>query len=246
IEGKLHIVMELAECSLRERLKQCRASGQVGIPPRELVTYFREAADALDYMHEQEILHRDIKPENILIIQRHAKVADFGLARGMQNQSMASVSGSGTPRYMAPEVWRGRFSRSSDQYSLALAYADLGAGSGKPKSGQLRSARTPGPGSIRTVGNPADEGLKTVLSSHEVELPPAGTGQRSSVKPGGSGQRPTVKPGGSGQRPTIKAGGSGQRPSVKTGVVEAPPTLMKPLSSVVDSERRQAIDTQVH
>src|SRR5205085_5340600 len=54
-----------------------------------------------------------------------AKLADFGLARLQQTGVTASVSGSGTPAYMSPEVWRGRAGPASDQYSLALTYAEL-------------------------------------------------------------------------------------------------------------------------
>jgi hypothetical protein len=124
-EDRLFIVMELADGSLRDRVKECRKAGQDHIPLAELVTYFREAADALDYLHSEKVLHRDIKPDNILTLKRHAKLADFGLARVLGNQAMVSASGSGTPAYMAPEVWRGKVCEQSDLYSLALTYAEL-------------------------------------------------------------------------------------------------------------------------
>src|SRR5262249_13818555 len=62
---------------------------------------------------------------NILILNKHAKVADFGLARFLEGDQTASASGSGTPAYMAPEVWRRKVSEQSDQYSLAMSYIEL-------------------------------------------------------------------------------------------------------------------------
>lgn len=127
-QDRLYIVMELADSSLRERLKECRKGGLTGIPTGELVRYTLEAAEALDYLHSERVQHRDIKPENILLLRRHAKVADFGLAKMQEASRMVTATGSGTPLYMAPEIWRGKRSQHSDQYSLALTYAEMRLG----------------------------------------------------------------------------------------------------------------------
>lgn len=123
-DGRLHIAMELADDTLTDRFNQCRAAGLPGIPRPELLKFFAEAADALDYLHAQNVVHRDIKPANLLRLNGHAKVADFGLVRLLDaDQEQGTLCG--TPRYIAPEVWAGRVSLHGDQYSLACTYAEM-------------------------------------------------------------------------------------------------------------------------
>lgn len=127
LDNRLYVVMDLADCTLFDRLQQCKAAGEQGIPIDELLPYIHEAAEAIDYMHGEKVHHRDIKPKNILLHKGHAKVADFGLARMVASQRL-TVTGSGTAPYMAPEVWRRQTSPHSDQYSLAVSYAELRLG----------------------------------------------------------------------------------------------------------------------
>jgi serine/threonine protein kinase/formylglycine-generating enzyme required for sulfatase activity len=137
-DQRLYIVMDLADCSLNDRVRRCQEEGLPGLPPDELLRYFREAAEALDYLHAQGVHHRDIKPGNLLLLQGHIKVADFGLARPLQNQaSLVDATAAGTPSFMAPEVWEDKVSKHSDQWSLAVAYAELRLGRQLFKSSNL-------------------------------------------------------------------------------------------------------------
>jgi serine/threonine protein kinase/formylglycine-generating enzyme required for sulfatase activity len=127
IDGeRLHIVMDLADSSLAERGAQCRDRVPPGIPWDELLSYMEESAEALDYLHAQKVHHRDVKPPNILLLQGHVKLADFGLARPLQAQmTFADATAVGTPAYMSPEVWTGKVSQHSDQWSFAITYSEM-------------------------------------------------------------------------------------------------------------------------
>ncbi|MCA9121488.1 MAG: protein kinase [Planctomycetaceae bacterium] len=125
VDEHLIIVMELAHGSLKERFEKCVKAGEHGIPRAELLTYLRDVADALDFIYEEHSLqHLDVKPENLLLIANRVKVADFGLIKDLGDRSESLVGGL-TPLYAPPEVFDGRPSRNSDQYSLAMVYQEL-------------------------------------------------------------------------------------------------------------------------
>jgi len=125
VDGQLLIVTELAEKSLKDRFDQCLEQGLPGIPRDELLRYLQDTADVLDYMNEAHCLqHLDIKPENLLLLAGRVKVADFGLVKDL-HEATASIMGGLTPLYAPPEVFDGRPSHWSDQYSLAIVYQEM-------------------------------------------------------------------------------------------------------------------------
>ncbi len=125
VDGELITVTELADKSLLDRLKECQAEGLPGLPRQELLPLLLEAAEALDVLGlKHGLQHLDIKPGNLFLIGNHLKVADFGLVRSIEKSDAHSL-GPVTPLYCSPEVFQGRISAQSDQYSLAIVYQEL-------------------------------------------------------------------------------------------------------------------------
>jgi serine/threonine-protein kinase len=68
----------------------------------------------------KDIVHRDLKPGNVLWHEGLWKVADFGIAKFVEDAtSLESLRTSLTPAYAAPEQWRGeRPTNATDVYAL--------------------------------------------------------------------------------------------------------------------------------
>lgn len=125
VDGRLMIVMELADCNLWDRFREYRNLGLPGIPRDELLLYMSEAAEVLDLFNDQfQLQHLDIKPQNLFLLYNHVKVADFGQVKDLEGL-LATVTGGITPVYAAPETFDGIVTRFCDQYSLACVYQEL-------------------------------------------------------------------------------------------------------------------------
>ena len=125
VDGQMVVIAELADMSLSDRFNQCVKSGLKGIPRVELMEYLREAAEALDYLAEDHRLqHLDVKPENLLLVSNHIKVADYGLVKDIHDGTQSMMGGL-TPNYAPPELFDGRPSKNSDQYSLAIVFQEM-------------------------------------------------------------------------------------------------------------------------
>ena len=98
----------------------------------DLGTIFKlmgELLDALDFAHAQGVIHRDIKPANVMIdAARHAKLADFGVARITDDTGEATRVGAmvGTPSYMSPEQIQGqKIDGRTDIFSAGVLFYQL-------------------------------------------------------------------------------------------------------------------------
>jgi non-specific serine/threonine protein kinase len=134
-DGVLFLAMELLEGeSLADRI------AQGPIPLNDSVQITLGILSALEALHTLGIVHRDLKPSNVFMTPVGVKLLDFGLARpiaatqaGDETDLAITQVGTvlGTPRYMAPELWRGEdVGPPADLFAVGtLAYEML---SGRP------------------------------------------------------------------------------------------------------------------
>jgi serine/threonine-protein kinase len=120
--------------SLRDRLRRERQ-----LPLEDALRITREAAQALQYAHEHDVVHRDVKPENLLLTRDgNTLVADFGIARalggaqadGQQTALTQTGMSIGTPAYMSPEQASGErgIDARTDVYALGCVLYEMLAG----------------------------------------------------------------------------------------------------------------------
>jgi serine/threonine-protein kinase len=130
VGGLLYYVMPYVDGeSLRDRLRR-----ETQLPVDSTLQIAREVADALAYAHRQGVIHRDIKPENILLSGGHALVADFGVARAVDQPGVERLTDTGlavgTAAYMSPEQASGasQLDGRSDIFSLGCVVYEMLAG----------------------------------------------------------------------------------------------------------------------
>ena len=103
-------------------------------PPRDAAELLISIARALHHAHENGVVHRDMKPANVLLaVEGVPKVADFGIAKRLNNDSQLTRTGAviGTPTYMAPEQAKGNSRHvgpPADVYSLGAILYEMLAG----------------------------------------------------------------------------------------------------------------------
>lgn len=125
VEGRTFVSMEYVDgedlSSLLHRIGRLAGDKAVQIA--------RQLCSGLHAAHERGVLHRDLKPANIMLDgDGNVRITDFGIAAAIGSLTEESSS-SGTPAYMAPELFAGgQASVASDVYSLGLVLYEIYTG----------------------------------------------------------------------------------------------------------------------
>ena len=114
--------------------------------PQDALSVARQLSAAVAEAHRSHIIHRDLKGGNVMVSdgadgRMRAVVTDFGLA-GEPSEFAQEL---GTPRYMAPELWRGDApTKASDVYALGVVLYEMVTGVGPGTHPAPPSACVPG------------------------------------------------------------------------------------------------------
>jgi serine/threonine protein kinase len=134
--GQLYLIMELLEDgSLQDYMRRLREQGR-RMDQAEAIELVRQIAGGLHYAHQQGMIHRDMKPGNILLTRStdgtspatiyRAMIADFGLAKLLQDMQTSQTGPVGTLAYMSPEqILGGKVDHRSDIYALGVMLFEL-------------------------------------------------------------------------------------------------------------------------
>lgn len=139
---------------------------------REVARLACQAAEALDYAHQEGIVHRDIKPANLLLDGRGKLwISDFGLAQIYADNGITQTGDIlGTFRYMSPEQASGRavvLDQRTDVYSLGVTFYELltlePALGGQSREELLRQIESQDPQPLRALDRTIPPELETII-----------------------------------------------------------------------------------
>jgi serine/threonine-protein kinase TTK/MPS1 len=119
-----------------DTLVKVTAKDNTGVLPENFIRYYwQQMVEAVQTIHNQNIVHTDLKPANFVCVKGVLKLIDFGIARRMQEKpdgEATSVIRSqvvGTVSYMAPETLEHhdyqKVGRCSDVWSLGIILYQL-------------------------------------------------------------------------------------------------------------------------
>jgi len=103
----------------------------------------KQVLTAVDYLHKNEVVHRDLKPENLLYVTKDFDsdlvLADFGIAKTLDNKEESLQTMAGSFGYAAPEVMdRKGHGKPVDMWSMGVITYTLLCGYSPFRSENLR------------------------------------------------------------------------------------------------------------
>ncbi len=94
--------------------------------PLDMIPYFIQVLEGLDFIHRNRLLHLDIKSENVLLCddggQEKVKIIDFGIST-IPSDYNGNFCGSGS--YISPEIalgWKDQVDARADLFSVAVLF----------------------------------------------------------------------------------------------------------------------------
>jgi len=119
----VYIVSELMDTDLHQIINSLQP-----LSDDHLQYFVYQILRGLKFLHSANILHRDLKPSNILCNRDCLiKIADFGLARVLDEQDPFLTEYVATRYYRAPEViltWK-EYTRTIDIWSVGCIFAEM-------------------------------------------------------------------------------------------------------------------------
>uniref|UniRef100_A0A8C6VQJ4 Membrane-associated tyrosine- and threonine-specific cdc2-inhibitory kinase n=1 Tax=Naja naja TaxID=35670 RepID=A0A8C6VQJ4_NAJNA len=140
--GQLYIQTELCPGTL---LQYCEEHGPLS--EWQAQTFLWDMLQGLRHLHDRNFLHMDIKPANIFVSSTNVcKLGDFGLMLELDSGDLRDAQ-EGDPRYMAPELLHGEYTKAADVFSLGITILEIACNMELPNGGegwqQLRQGYLP-------------------------------------------------------------------------------------------------------
>ncbi|KAJ3426126.1 palmitoyltransferase [Anaeramoeba flamelloides] len=125
VEGTDTIVMH---CYDHGSLEDLVHKGKETIPLAKKLEISAGIANGLCYLHSLKILHRDVKPDNVLIFEKDGRsipiLIDFGISIELKSDELLNQT-IGTLPYMAPEMFKQKYSYPVDVYAFGITLWEL-------------------------------------------------------------------------------------------------------------------------